>query len=66
MKKTTIISDMQAQIAALTEAAKPKPKEKKEDDTVCPTCAGDLEYVEENVVYCPKCKEYFEYTEDEE
>ena len=65
MKKTNVITDMKAQIVALQEAVKGK-KESKEDETVCPVCAGDLEYVEEGVVYCPKCKEYYEVDTEEE
>ena len=62
MKKSNVITDMQAEIAALKEAGKPKKKE----DVVCDECGGDLDYVEEGVVYCPVCKVYYEYTEDEE
>jgi ribosomal protein L37AE/L43A len=61
MKKSTVIEDMQAEIAALKEAG--KPNEKDEDETVCPTCGNDLTFVEDGVVYCDKCKEYFEYEE---
>lgn len=61
MKKTGIISAMQAEIAALKEAAKPK---EKDDDMVCPDCGSDLLVVEDNVVYCEKCKEYYELEEE--
>lgn len=68
MKKSTIISDMQLEIMALKELAAGKGKEKKgkkEDEDVCPTCGGDLEYIEEGIVYCPVCKEYYEIEEEE-
>lgn len=68
MKKNTIIADMQAEILALKEAnsKKGKDKKKKEDEDVCEECGGDLEFVEEGIVYCPKCKQYYEYEEEEE
>jgi uncharacterized protein with PIN domain len=61
MKKSSVIEDMQAEIAALKEAAKPK---EKEDETVCPECGGDLELVEDGVVYCSHCKQYYEAEEE--
>jgi predicted amidophosphoribosyltransferase len=61
MKKSSVISDMQAEIAALKEAAKPKAKE---DDTVCPGCGADLLVVEDGILYCEKCEEYYEPEEE--
>jgi ribosomal protein L37AE/L43A len=61
MKKSSVITDMQAEIAALKEAAKPK---KKEDETVCPECGADLLVVEDGVVYCEKCKVYYDVVEE--
>jgi ribosomal protein S27AE len=61
MKKSSVISDMQKEIAGLKEATKPK---EKEDDTVCPDCGADLLVVEDNVLYCEKCDIYYE-TEEE-
>jgi uncharacterized protein with PIN domain len=62
MKKNTTIEAMQAEILALKEAG--KKKEKKEDETVCPECGGDLEYVEDGVVYCEDCKQYYDVEEE--
>ena len=64
MKKTSTITDMQKEIALL-KAAQDKKKEKK-DEIVCDECGGDLDYVEEGIVYCPVCKQYYEYEEEEE
>ena len=64
MKKNNTIADLQAKVALLEEAGKSKSKSK-EDETVCPVCAGDLEYVEEGIVYCPKCKDYYEVDTEE-
>lgn len=63
MKKNTTIADMQAEILALKEAG--KSKEKKEEDVVCEECGGDLEYVEDGVVYCEHCKQYYDVEEEE-
>jgi ribosomal protein L37AE/L43A len=63
MKKNTTIANMQAEIVALKEA-QGKKKEKKDD--VCPDCGGDLEYVEEGVVYCSHCDQYYDVEEGEE
>ena len=62
MKKSSVIEDLQKEIALLKDAMKPK---QKEDEEVCEQCGGDLEFVEEGIVYCPKCKEYYEVEEDE-
>jgi uncharacterized protein with PIN domain len=61
MKKSSVIADMQAEIAALKAAGKPK---EKEDETVCPECGADLLVVEDGVVYCEKCDEYYEMEEE--
>ena len=63
MKKNTTIEEMQAEIVALKEAANKKPDKK--EDVVCPGCGGDLEYVEEGVVYCSHCKQYYDVEEEE-
>jgi uncharacterized Zn finger protein (UPF0148 family) len=62
MKKSSVIEDMQKEIAALKEAGKPK---EKEDETVCPSCGNDLTFVEDGVVYCDKCEEYYEVEEED-
>jgi uncharacterized protein with PIN domain len=63
MKKNNTIADIQAQIAALKEQADKKAEKKEED--VCPECGGDLEYVEDGVVYCSHCKQYYDIEEEE-
>jgi uncharacterized protein YbaR (Trm112 family) len=64
MKKNSTIEEMQKEIALLKEL-KDKKKEK-EDETVCPECGSDLEYVEDGVVYCSHCKQYYDVEEEEE
>jgi len=63
MKKSSVIVDLEERIKQL-EAEKEKKKEKKED--ICEECGGDLEYVEEGIVYCPHCEQYYEYVADGE
>jgi uncharacterized protein with PIN domain len=70
MKKSNIIDEITERLHNLEEnikgIKKPAPKKKKEevDEDVCPTCGGDLLFVEDGIVYCPTCKEYFEEGEE--
>ena len=59
MKKSTVIVDLEERIKQLEGEKKPDKK-----DIVCEECGGDLEYVEEGVVYCPHCEQYYEVEEE--
>jgi uncharacterized Zn finger protein (UPF0148 family) len=66
MKKNTTIEDMQKEIAALKEQAAAKKDKSGKDEDVCPDCGGDLEFVEDGVVYCSHCKQYYDIEEEED
>lgn len=67
MEKSSIIEDLKARLENIEKGLKKKNDTKrKEDEDVCKNCGGDLQFVEDNIVYCPKCKEYFEYVPGEE
>ena len=67
MEKSKIMEALFERIGKLEDWRKKgesKGKKQKEDEDVCLTCGGDLQFVEDGIVYCPKCKEYFELGEE--
>jgi uncharacterized protein with PIN domain len=71
MRKSNIIDEITDRLHNLEEdfkgIKKPPAKKKKTevDEDVCPTCGGDLLFVEEGIVLCPACNKYFEEGEEE-
>jgi hypothetical protein len=67
MEKSEIIDALKGRLDALENWRKGKAnKEEKPDEEVCPICGGDLQWVEDNIVFCKKCNEYFEQTKVKE
>lgn len=76
MKKSTIMTGLIERLDKLEQwrkakgddedAGKRKGKKSKEDEEVCPNCGGDLQFVEDGIVFCPKCDEYFEQEGEED
>ena len=65
MKKSSVIEGLMERIDILEKWRKgdKKKEDKPEDEDVCPVCGGNLDEIDEEIVYCSKCKQYYDLEE---